>query len=113
MSATDWSKVDNVGKLGNVLALTHCTEAAAAGLARGRETAQLSISDLCVGYDMNKILEYVSNYIMNVKDNESKSRSRLKIFVATLWFVLHNCGLWLEQTGAARAESDSAVTVEW
>ena len=49
---------------------------------------------------------------MSVKVNELKSRSRLKIFVATLWFVLHNCGLWLEQTGAARAESDSAVTVE-
>ena len=61
---------------------------------------------------MDQILGPSYDYFMNAKVNESKSRSRLKIFVATLWFVLHNCGLWLEQTGAARAESDSAVTVE-
>ena len=43
--------MDNVGKPGNVLALTHL-KLPRPGLARVRETAQSSISVRCAGYDM-------------------------------------------------------------
>ena len=57
--------MDNVGKPGNVLALTHL-KLPRPGLARVRETAQWSISDRCAGYDMLYVLESASGYFVKV-----------------------------------------------
>ena len=62
--------MDNVGKLGNVLALTHCTEAAAAGTGQREGDCTIVNFRLMCGFLCGPDSGTLLDYIMNAKVNE-------------------------------------------